>query len=92
MFVAYGELHLVGHQSGRVVEMLDKIVDEVLPYPLFGCQGYKAATQRVEHGGTSVALRYTDVEGWEIERHYDVRITKYELRSTQMMNYALKKG
>lgn len=43
------EAHLIGRQSGRIAEMVDQEGYEMLADPLFGCQRYELAAQRVEN-------------------------------------------
>lgn len=48
LLLPYLQLHLVGHESGRVAEGGNHPVGEVLADPLLGGQGYPAASERVE--------------------------------------------
>lgn len=41
------DAHLVGHQSGWIMTMLDEKVDKVLPHPLLRRQGHKLSAQTV---------------------------------------------
>ena len=63
---AHRELHLVGNQSGGVVLLADKQVDEVLAHPLLGSEGYPTAAKGVEnHGAVAFAANF-NVKRWQI--------------------------
>lgn len=50
--VANAQCYLVGHQQLRITFVVDKEIDEMLPYPFLGSKGYVLATKWVEHSGT----------------------------------------
>ena len=48
MLFADGQLHLVGKQWGRVAQVVDQVVDKMLPHPLFGSECNIAPPKNVE--------------------------------------------
>ena len=55
---AHVDSHLVGHQWGRVSQVVDQVVREVLAHPLLGRQRDVTAAQNVKNMSASVFLTY----------------------------------
>ena len=58
MFVANLELHFIGKQAGRVAEMIDEVMDEMLAHPFFGRQSHIFATENIENRHTTLVFLY----------------------------------
>ena len=61
------EAHLIGHEHGREVLVVDEEVHEVLAHPLFGCQCHVSTAQPVVDGGASLLCARAIGVGRKIE-------------------------
>ena len=69
MLFADGQLHLVGKQWGRVAQVVDQVVDKMLPHPLFGSECNIAPPKNVENLHPLADARQFHVERRQVELH-----------------------